>query len=561
LMSNDIIKIITSYRRFKRYRQIINVMVRNGYGGLIESLRLRRVYRKTKPPSGALMSPRAKRLRLALEELGPTFIKMGQMLSTRADLVPHDIFHELQKLQDQVPPVAYDDLKEEIEFELKSPIKDIFSEFNETPLAAASIGQVHKATLKTGEMVVVKVQRPNIKKVVEGDLDILRTTAGLAEKHLSDIKMYNPVAFVDEFAKSIRNELDYTLEARNMERFAHNFADDNTVHIPKVYWEYTTGRIITMEFLEGIKVSHIDELEKLGYNVKSIAKKGAQAYLKQIFTHRFFHGDPHPGNIFVLPGEVVAFMDFGIVGRLSPSMASRLNELLISIASKDTEKIADALLQISVVDEDSNMDDLKADISEFVDKYYDISLGQLQISNVVHDLTDISSKYRIILDRQLSLLGRVLAEIEGLGKRLDPDFNIIPLIQPFARGLVMSKGSPREILKKSSKIARDYANLITTLPSDIKMALDKAKNGKLRIEFKHVALEGVVSGLERATSRLAFAIIIAALVISSTFIISLEKPIGPLLFGIPVIGALGYIVAAISGLWLIINIIRNRTLG
>lgn len=559
-MSNDIIKIITSYRRFKRYRQIINVMVRNGFGGLIESLRLRRVYRKTKPPSGALMSPRAKRLRLALEELGPTFIKMGQMLSTRADLIPHDIFHELQKLQDQVPPVVYDDLKEEIEFELKSPIKDIFSEFNETPLAAASIGQVHKAKLKTGEMVVVKVQRPNIKKVVEGDLDILRTTAGLAERHLSDIKMYNPVGFVDEFSKSIRNELDYTLEARNMERFAHNFADDNTVRIPKVYWEYTTGRIITMEFLEGVKVSHIDELENHGYNIKSIAKKGAQAYLKQIFTHRFFHGDPHPGNIFILPGEVVAFMDFGIVGRLTPSMASRLNELLISIASKDTERIVDALLQISVVDEDSNMDDLKADISEFVDKYYDISLGQLQISNVVHDLTDISSKYRIILDRQLSLLGRVLAEVEGLGKRLDPDFNIIPLIQPFARGLVISKGSPREILRKSSKIARDYANLITALPGDIKMALDKAKNGKLRIEFKHVALEGIVSGLERSTSRLAFAIIIASLVISSTLIISLEKPIGPSLFGIPVIGALGYIIAAISGLWLIINIIRNRTL-
>jgi len=535
-------------------------MVRNGFGGLIESLRLRRLYRKTKPPSGALMSPRAKRLRLALEELGPTFIKMGQMLSTRADLVPHDIFHELQKLQDQVPPVAYDDLKEEIEFELKSPIKDIFSEFNETPLAAASIGQVHKAKLKTGEMVVVKAQRPNIKKVVEGDLDILRTTAGLAERHLSDIKMYNPVGFVDEFSKSIRNELDYTLEARNMERFANNFADDNTVRIPKVYWEYTTGRIITMEFLEGVKVSHIDELENRGYNVKSIAKKGAQAYLKQIFTHRFFHGDPHPGNIFILTGEVVAFMDFGLVGRLTPSMASRLNELLISIASKDTERIADALLQISVVDEDSNMDDLKADISEFVDKYYDISLGQLQISNVVHDLTDISSKYRIILDRQLSLLGRVLAEIEGLGKRLDPDFNIIPLIQPFARGLVISKGSPREILKKSSKIARDYANLITTLPSDLKMALDKAKNGKLRIEFKHVALEGVVSGLERSTSRLAFAIIIASLVVSSTLIISLEKPIGPLLFGIPVIGALGYVTAAISGLWLLINIIRNKTL-
>jgi len=561
LMSRDIISIVMSYRRFKRYRQIINVMVRNGFGGLMESLRLRRIYGKKKPPSGALMSPRAKRLRLALEELGPTFIKMGQLLSTRADLVPHDIFHELQKLQDQVPPVAYDDLKEEVEFELKCPLEDIFNEFDKIPLAAASIGQVHKARLKTGEMIAVKVQRPNIRKVVENDLNILRNLASLAERHLPDVKLYNPVGFVEEFAKIIRNELDYTLEARNMERFAHNFADDDTIRIPKVYWEYSTSRIITMEFLEGIKVSHVDELKKHGYDLKSIAYKGAQAYIKQIFTHRFFHGDPHPGNIFILHGEVIAFMDFGIVGRLTTSMASRLNEVVIAIAQKDTERIADALLKISVVGEDVNLDDLKADIAEFVDKYYDISLGQLQISNVVHDMTDISSKYRIILDRQLNLLGRALAEIEGLGKRLDPDFNIIPLIQPFARGLVINRNSPGEILKKSSKIARDYANLITTLPGDIKIALDKAKSGKLRIEFKHIALEGLVSGLERSTSRLAFAIIIASLVVSSTLIISLEKPIGPLLFGIPIIGALGYVIAAISGLWLLINIIRNRTLG
>jgi len=560
LMSSDVMRIVMSYRRFRRYRQIINVMVRNGYGGLIELLRLRRIYRKKKPPTDVLMSPRAKRLRLALEELGPTFIKMGQMLSTRPDLIPHDIFYELQKLQDQVPPVAYDDIKDEIEAEMRFSVGDIFSEFDEIPLAAASIGQVHKAKLKTGEKVAVKIQRPNIRKIVEDDLDILRTLAELAERHITDAKIYNLVGFVEEFAKAIRNELDYTLEARNMERFAHNFADDNTVHIPKVYWEYSTGRIITMEFVEGIKVSHIDELRRNGYDTKSIAYKGAQAYLKQIFTHRFFHGDPHPGNIFILPGEIIAFMDFGIVGRLTASMASKLNDIVIAIAQKDPDSIADILLKISVIDEDSNVDDLKADIAEFVDKYYGTPIGQLQVSSLFHDMTDISFKYRIIIDRQLNLLGRTLAEVEGLGKQLNPDFNIIPLVQPFARGAVISRNSPGEIFRKSSRIAKDYVDLIATLPGDIQMAIDKAKSGKLRIEFKHVALESLVSGLERSSSRLAFAIIIAALVISSTMIISLEKPIGPSLFGIPVIGALGYIIAAISGLWLIINIIRNRTL-
>ena len=560
MMSSDVMRIVMSYRRFRRYRQIINVMVRNGYGGLIELLRLRRIYRKKKPPTDVLMSPRAKRLRLALEELGPTFIKMGQMLSTRPDLIPHDIFYELQKLQDQVPPVAYDDIKDEIEAEMRFSVGDIFSEFDEIPLAAASIGQVHKAKLKTGEKVAVKIQRPNIRKIVEDDLDILRTLAELAERHITDAKIYNLVGFVEEFAKAIRNELDYTLEARNMERFAHNFADDNTVHIPKVYWEYSTGRIITMEFVEGIKVSHIDELRRNGYDTKSIAYKGAQAYLKQIFTHRFFHGDPHPGNIFILPGEIIAFMDFGIVGRLTASMASKLNDIVIAIAQKDPDSIADILLKISVIDEDSNVDDLKADIAEFVDKYYGTPIGQLQVSSLFHDMTDISFKYRIIIDRQLNLLGRTLAEVEGLGKQLNPDFNIIPLVQPFARGAVISRNSPGEIFRKSSRIAKDYVDLIATLPGDIQMAIDKAKSGKLRIEFKHVALESLVSGLERSSSRLAFAIIIAALVISSTMIISLEKPIGPSLFGIPVIGALGYIIAAISGLWLIINIIRNRTL-
>jgi len=547
-----------SYRRFRRFRQIIDVMVRNGFGGLIESLRLRRIYGRGE--RDIYPSPRAKRLRLALEELGPTFIKVGQMLSTRADMVPPDIFEELQKLQDQVPPVPAEEIRPEIELELKSPIEAIFSEFDENPIAAASIGQVHKAQLKTGEKVAVKIQRPNIRNIIEEDIEILRALAGLAERHIPDIEIHDPTGFVNEFAKSIRQELDYTLEARNMERFAHNFADDNTIYVPKLYWSLTSGRILTMELIDGIKASQVEELKRSGYDTERIAVKGAEAYLKQIFIHRFFHGDPHPGNIFILPGEVIGIMDFGIMGRISPTMVTKLSNMLISIVRKDPDRIAENLLQISVTHGDLNVEDLKADVVEFVDKYYGTPLNQFQMSELVRDMSEISAKHKIRIDRQLSLLGKALAEIEGLGRTLDPDFDVMPLIEPFVKDLILSRNAPGELFSRSAQIIRDYADIAKTLPRDLQTAVEKAKSGKLRIEFKHVGLENLVSELERSTSRLAFSMIIAALVISSTLIIQLKPAIGPSLFGIPVIGALGYLIAAISGLWLLITIIRSRSL-
>jgi ubiquinone biosynthesis protein len=551
-------RIWMSYRRFRRYRQIINVLVKHGFSGLLELLRLRRISARRRPLPADLVSPRAKRLRLALEELGPTFIKAGQILSTRSDIVPADIFHELQKLQDQVPPVAAEEIMSEIELELKSRVNAIFEHFDETPVAAASIGQVHRARLKTGEEVVVKVQRPNIRRVIDEDIGILRTLAGLAERHLADAELYNPVEAVDEFAKLIRQELDYTLEGRNMERFAHNFADDDTVYIPRVYWELTTGRVLTMERIEGVKVSQIEDLKRSGFDPERIAVRGAEVYLKQIFIHRFFHGDPHPGNIFVMPGEVIGFMDFGIVGRLSPQMARHFDSLLMAIARKDTDRITQGLLRISVIDEEANMDDMQADIAELVDRYYGISLNQFEVSELVREVSEISVKHRIRMNRQLSLLGKVLAGVEGVGRQLDPDFNIAPLMEPFAMRLITQRFSPKEVLGRASRLVRDYGDLMTILPQDLQIVLDKAKDGKLRIEFKHVGLENIVPELERSTSRLSFAMIIAAIVVGSALI--MQSDIGPVLFDIPIIGALGYFIAAIFGLWLLVTIIRNRSL-
>ncbi len=525
---------------------------------MLELLKLRRVFRRRMPAVEELSSPTAKRLRLTLEELGPTFIKVGQMLSTRADIVPADIFQELQKLQDQVPPVSAEEVMSEIESELGSPIQAIFSDFDKIPLAAASIGQVHKAQLKTGQMVAVKVQRPNIRKVIKEDIEILRTLAGLAERHWPDAELYDPVGVVNEFAKLIRQELDYTLEARNMERLARNFADDDTVYIPKVYWDFTSGRVLTMELIDGIKISQIEELRQAGFDTKRIAVRGAEVYLKQIFMHGFFHGDPHPGNIFILPNEVMGLMDFGIMGRLSPEMADRLDNVIIAIARKDYIRLTEELLHISTVDDDSDMDDVKADMSELMDRYYGVPLGQFQISELVRELGELSAKHRIRMNRQLGLLGKVLAGIEGVGRQLDPDFNILPLIEPFAGRLMAQRLSPGEMLTKAAQLAKDYADLITALPRDLRTVLEKAKSGKLRIEFKHVGLENLVPELERSSSRLSFAMIIAALVVGSAFIMRSDMP--PKLFDIPVIGALGYFIAAISGLWLLVTMVRNRSL-
>ena len=547
-----------SYRRFRRYRQIINVLVRNGFSGLLELLKLRRISRRRRPAVDDLPSARAKRLRLTLEELGPTFIKVGQMLSTRADIVPADIFEELQKLQDQVPPVSAAEVTSVIESELDSPMRAIFSDFDKTPVAAASIGQVHRARLINGEMVAVKVQRPNVGKMIKEDIEILRTLAGLAERHVPDAELYDPVGVVNEFARLIRQELDYTLEARNMERLARNFADDDMVYVPRVYWDFTSGRVLTMELIEGIKISQIEELRQAGFDTKRIAVRGAEIYLKQIFMHGFFHGDPHPGNIFVLPDEVIGLMDFGIMGRLSPEMADRLNNVIMAIARKDYVRLTEELLQISAVDSDADIYDLKADIAELMDRYYDVPLGQFQVSELVRDLGELSAKHRIRTNRQLGLLGKVLAGIEGVGRQLDPEFNILPLIKPFVGRLMAQKLSPGEMLTKAAQLAKDYADLITALPQDLKTVLEKAKSGKLRIEFKHVGLDDLVPELERSSSRLSFAMIIAALVVGSSYIMQADMP--PKLFDIPVIGALGYFIAAISGLWLLVTMVRNRSL-
>ena len=552
-------RIWIGYKRFRRYRQIMNILMKHGFGGLLESLKLRRVSRRRKQSVDGLPSPRAKRLRLALEELGPTFIKMGQLLSTRTDIVPSDIFQELQKLQDQVPPAATAEIIQEIELELGSPLKTVFSDFDEEPIAAASIGQVYRARLKTGEEVVVKAQRPDIRKIIEDDIDIIRSLVRLAERHLPEIKMYDPVGVMDEFARSIRRELDYTLEGRNMDRFARDFAGDDSVYIPRVYWKFTSGRVLTMELIDGIKVSQIEELRAAGLDPKKIALKGAEAYLKQIFVHGFFHADPHPGNICVLPGEVIGFMDFGVVGRLSPEMATRLNKVLIAMARKDAAGVAEELLQINIVDDDTNTDDLKADIAEFVDRYYGFALNQIQMAELVREIGAILARYGVRINRQLSLLGKTLAGTEGMGRQLDPDFNIAPLIEPFARRLIAQGFSPKKILSKSAQIAKDYADLMVALPQDLRTALEKIKSGKLRIEFKHIGLENIVPELERSTSRLSLAMIIAALVVGSALIV--QADIGPKPFlDIPIIGILGYLIAAISGLWLLASIMRNRSL-
>ena len=391
-----------TYRHMQRYRQILMVLFRYGFDDLVSSLKveqylevgLRMVSRKRRERIEALS--RAERMRMALEELGPTFVKMGQILSTRPDLLPVEFVHELAKLQDRVPAFAFSEVKRIIESELGATLEDVFEHFDEDPLAAASLGQVHRARLADGEQVVVKVQRPDIRKTVEVDLEIMLHLAVLMERHLEGWDVQSPTRIVEEFSRTLEKELDYRLEASHVERFALQFARDRTVYVPKVHRESTTTRVLTMEYVEGVKASDIDRLEKEGLDRKEIARRGADLIMKQVFIHGFFHADPHPGNVFILPDHVICYLDFGMMGRIDRQPREDFADLMMGVVRRDEAKAADALLRLTLWDEEPERGALMRDVAEFMDRHLYRPLKELEIGKLLQQLLVMVSRYRLI---------------------------------------------------------------------------------------------------------------------------------------------------------------------
>ncbi|MBL7075294.1 2-polyprenylphenol 6-hydroxylase [candidate division KSB1 bacterium] len=560
----QITKFTKTYRHLKRYRQILMILVKYGFDDVINRLKIEYYIKLGKKVIPRLKErdlekvTRAQRVRLAFEELGPTFVKLGQMLSVRPDLIPEDFINEFKKLQDEVPPFPVQQAREVIQAQLGAPVEQLFDSFVEEPLAAASIAQVHRAVIENGEQVVVKIQRPNIQKVIETDLSILFDLAVLVERRIPESELYNPVAIVEEFAKTIRRELDFIQEGRNIDRFRRNFAGDDTIYVPKVYWELATDRVLTMEYIDGIKASEIEKLEAAGLDRKIIAVNGAQAILKQVFEHGFFHADPHPGNIFVLENNVIAPLDYGMMGRLDDEMREEVGNLLSGIVHKDADRIISAFRHIGIIEDVSDVRALRRDILDFLDRYYQVPLNQINIGIVINEAMEIVRRHRIKIPSDLTLMGKALATEEGIGRELDPDFDMISLAKPYVQEIMVRKLDPRRYLKDYASTLDEFNRLFKILPLEIRAIITKIKKGELSIKFEHRGLDHLISELDKSSNRLSFSMIIAALIIGSSLIVQLDK--GPLVFGFPAIGIVGYLIAAVLGLWLIIAIMRSAKL-
>lgn len=555
-------RINRNIRSLKRYRQVLGTLIKYGFGNIVEQLNIDYYFELGKRIVSLGTASRelerltqAARFRLALEELGPTFIKLGQILSTRPDIVPTDALEELQKLQDHIPAVPTDEIKAQIHRELGYPTEELFKDFEPTPLATASIAQVHRGTLKSGEQIVCKVRRPGVESIIATDLDIMMGLAYLIEKHLPGGELYDPIGLVREFRRTIHRELDFSREGRTTDRFAANFSDDETVHIPKVFWDYTGHSVLTLEYVSGIKISSQEKLKEAGLDPQIIAQNGADNFLKQVFIHGLFHADPHPGNIHVLPGNVLCIFDFGMVGRLDDDLKLHLTELLMCVLRRDVDHLISQLLYSGELHDDSNIKNLKRDLTEFIDDYYDIMLQDLRIGKLLIDFVEILTEYQIKFPSNLMLLSRALFVMEGIGKQLDPNFNMVAQLKPFAEQIIKDRYSPTSIAKEAARTLQSYQALGKSLPKDIKEFINRINRNKFKIDVEHRGFERLISDLDKSTNRISFSMVIAALIIGSSLIMQIDK--GPMLFGFPILGLLGYSVAGFLGFGLAIAILRS----
>lgn len=558
-------RINRNIRSIRRYRTILGILIKYGFGHVVEQLNInfylelgRRIVTLGKAPKEIERLTQPERLRLAMEELGPTFIKLGQVLSTRPDLIPREYADEFRKLQDEVPSLSFIEICTQIERELGYPVGEVFAELADVPIAAASIAQVHRGRLHSGDAVVVKVRRPGIESLVETDLDILMGLAYLIENHIPTGEIYDPIAIVREFRRIIRREMDFSREGHTIDRFATNFEDDPTVHVPKVHWEQTGETVLTMEYIAGIKVSDFDRLRDGGYDLKTIAANGADCLLKQVLVHGFFHGDPHPGNVFILPGNVICMLDYGMVGRLGDDLKYQLADLLVAVLQRDVDRVITLLLYSGDLTADVDTKSLKRDLSEFIDDYYEIPLQEINAGKLLGDFVDILTSYRIKFPADLMLLAKALVTMEGIGRQLDPEFNMIGHLKPFMDKLVHERLTPGSLSREVVRTVQSYGALAKNFPRDLKEFINRVNRNQFKIDLEHRGLERLISDIDKSSNRLSFSLLIAALIVGSSLIMQTEK--GPMLFGFPALGILGYTIAGFLGLYLAIAILRSGRL-
>ncbi|MCL5997979.1 MAG: AarF/UbiB family protein [Chloroflexi bacterium] len=552
-------------RRFHnlgRYHEIVTILARHGFGSILEKLQVNR--RLSLPIALLKQKPSehhtpAEHLRLACEELGPTFIKLGQVLSTRPDLLPPDYITELSKLRDNVPPNPWQDVRAILTEEWGKPPEQIFASIDPQPLGAASLAQVYAATLPlesaSGEQslrqVVIKVQRPNIRAVIDADLEILEDLAALAQRTPIG-EVYNPIDVVGEFAFTLRNELDYWREGRNADRFRRNFADETNLYIPKVYWDHTTRRVLVMERIFGLKIDDLAALDAAGYDRHRVALVAARIVVKEILEDGFFHADPHPGNFLVMPGEVLGAMDFGMVGHLTDANRLDVIRLYVAAVRMDVEGVIEQLLRMGAMTGRVDRHALARDVGRFLDKYQGTSLKDVRAGEVVEEIVGIAFRHHLHMPGDLWLVSKAMVMMEGMGLQLDPSFDIYAISKPFADELVKSLWMPNTWLPSILSSLESWRYLLTELPHASANLLRSLEQGDLPVNIQVQARKETMDRLDRLITRLSLSILIAAFVMGLAMVFPYASS-NPVLMTLVVIG---FTAVLVLGLWLAVSILR-----
>lgn len=534
------------YRNVNRWGEILSVLSRYELASWIGRVGPEFAKDFFRAPGGTAIARHSweTRVRLSLVELGPTFIKLGQILSTRPDLVGVRLATELQHLQANVEADPPETVRQTVYRELGAPVEELFAEFDDVALASASIGQVHLARLKSGERVVVKVQRADIHRKVEVDLEILGGLAQLAER-IPEFRNFRPQATVAEFQRALWRELDFRREERNMQVFERFFADNPTVHIPRTFPQYSSSRVLTMEFIDGTPVANTQRLRERGLDLDEIARRGAFLSLEMIFRLGFYHADPHPGNILLMDGGVIGLIDFGMVGRIDEELHEQVGEMLTAIANRDHEHLTSIIIRIGAVPANLDRASLEVDVADFVDHYGSLSLEQFDLSGSLIEMTEMIRRYRIMLPARLAMLIKVLVSLEGTARLLSPKFSLVEVMGPYRRQAMMRRMSPRRRLRKFVRMLGDVAHLMEVVPVALCEIVDQVQQGKFDVHLDH-------RGLEPSVNRLVLGLLASALFVGSSMMMSASVP--PV-WGVSIPGGLGCVVSFMMGLrlWLAIN--------
>lgn len=558
-----IIKMARTYRSLGRLSHILATLARHGFGEWVDRLNLGHYVPGVKkihdlPEEGPRLSREealARRVRLSMEELGPTFVKLGQMLSQRPDLLPPVFIKELSHLREHVQPFPFEEVRRIVEQELGGKLEEVFKEFEPQPIASGSIAQVHRAVTTDDQKVVVKVKRPGIDKVLTTDIDLMRQLAEIIERRAPELAVLRPTVIVDEFSRGMRQELDFISEGSLAQRFGAGFDESDKVLVPGVFWEYTTTSVLTLDRMEGLSLSSMEALDRAGVDRKELAVHVANVFTKQYLETGVFHGDPHSGNLFYCEGGVLGILDFGLMGRLSEEMKEMLGMLLVAVVQSDADVVADVFVDLGAFGEVERPVDLRDDMRTILERNYGLPIKLIDMRKLFLEMMEVARKHHATLPRELVLFGRSFTSVEALARELDPEFDLREVVEPYARKLLLDKFRPERIIERSRRAAWSVSRLLRTGPKKFSELVNRLLAGKLGFAFEHRGLEPLTHEIERASNRMAAAIITAALIVGSSLV--LVAKVGPQYGNFPLLGLFGYSTAAIIGFWLLLGILRH----